>query len=494
MGITTPTIKKINVTRSNRFKRGKKIIIPKRRTLKIPNRQGSAAMEERSAAMEERSAAMEERSASMEERSASMEERSASMEKGSASMEKGSAYMEERSASMEKDSAYMEKGSAYMEKGSASMEKGSADIDNSGLDGFIVHGCNGIEFGYGRFIPEENLYDKATITTSGLTSTRNACFVLEISLTHETCRAKYKYLNNRYDQSSTNEMTRLAMTNLASLLYEPSPTLDEYNVAKTIEKIIKFKLIRPNQTGHFFVSIDAPKSPIGLARWHQDSTNISIISDKEVGNPPQRWRKLLNELGITHKVIPGKINEPIRSDFVLIEYLNEGISTAVEIKGDIDIENPNPDNIARFKTSPGSVILIENPGRKHTAPYMCKSNSKYSNSVDRDEGDKVLQTIMNEELERTLYRTQLSIIEKGQFDRISELISASGPINVNVKLDNIIPFDDISIDEYCSCDDRGAKYGERGGKRNKRKINKTRIKNKRRRSKRTQRKRRLFYK
>ena len=283
MGITTPTIKKINVTRSNRFKRGKNIIIPKRRTLKIPNRQGSAAMEERSADMEERSAAMEERSA----------------------------YMEERGASMEKGSAYM--------------EKGSASIDNSGLDGFIVHGCNGIEFGYGRFIPEENLYDKATITTSGLTSTRNACFVLEISLTHETCTAKYKYLNNRYDQSSPNEMTRLAMTNLASLLYEPSPTLDEYNVAKTIEKIIKFKLIRPNQTGHFFVSIDAPKSPVGLARWHQDSTNISIISDKEVGNPPQRWRKLLNELGITHKVIPGKINEPIRSDFVLIEYLNEGI-------------------------------------------------------------------------------------------------------------------------------------------------------------------------
>ena len=489
MGITTPTIKKINVTRSNIFKRGKKIIIPKRRTLKIPNRQGSAAMEERSAAMEERSASMEKDSASMEERSASMEERSASMEKGSAYMEKGSAYMEKGSADMEKGSASMEKGSAYMEKGSASMEKGSADIDNSGLDGFIVHGCNGIEFGYGRFIPEENLYDKATITTSGLTSTRNACFILEISLTHETCRAKYKYFNNRYDQSSPNEMTRLAMTNLASLLYEPSPTLDEYNVAKTIEKIIKFKLIQPNQTGYFFVSIDAPKSPVGLARWHQDSTNISIISDKEVGNPPQRWRKLLNELGITHKVIPGKINEPIRSDFVLIEYLNEGISTAVEIKGDIDIENP--DNIARFKTSPGSVILIENPGRKHTAPYICKSNSKYSNSVDRDEGDKVLQTIMNEELERTLYRTQLSIIEKGQFDRISELISASGPINVNVKLDNIIPFDDIPIKEYCSCD-RGAKYGERGGKRNKRKINKTRRKNKRRRSKRTQRKRRLF--
>jgi hypothetical protein len=468
MGITTPTIKKINVTRSNRFKRGKKIIIPKRRTLKIPNRQDSAAMEERSAAMEERSAAMEERIAAMEERSASME--------------KGSAYMEERSASMEK-------GSAYMEKGSASMEKGSADIDNSGLDGFIVHGCNGIEFGYGRFIPEENLYDKATITTSGLTSTRNACFILEISLTHETCTAKYKYLNNRYEQSSPDEMTTLAMSNLAGLLYNPKSNLDEYNVAKTIEKIIKFKLIQPNQTGYFFVSIDAPKSPVGLARWHQDSTNISIISDREVGNPPQRWRKLLNELGITHKIIPGKINEPIRSDFVLIEYLNEGISTAVEIQGNIDIENP--DNIARFKTRPGSVILIENPGRKHTAPYMCKSNSKYSNSVDRDEGDKVLQTIMNEELERTLYRTQLSIIEKGQIDRISELISAVAPNNVNVKRDNIIPFDDIPIKEYCSCD-RGAKYEERGGKRNKRKINKTRRKNKRRRSKRTQRKRRLF--
>jgi hypothetical protein len=376
-----------------------------------------------------------------------------------------------------------------MEQGSEATEQDSEDMDKSGPYGFIVHDCNKIQFGFGNFIPEENLYNKATTSTSGLTSTRNACFVLRIYLTDNTCVASYKYLNNRDEQSSPNEMTTLAISNLESLLYNPKQSLDEYNVAKTIEKIIKFKLVRPNQTGYFFVSIDAPNSVVGLPRWHQDSTNISIISDKEVGDPPQRWRKLLNELGITHKIIPGKLNEPIRSDFVLIEYLNDGVSTAVEIKGNVNTGNPN--DIARFNTIPGSVILIENPGRKHTAPYMCKSNSTDPNSVDRTEGDKSLQIIMDEKSERTLYRTQLTKINDEQFTAISNLISASNPpVEVNVNVKNIIPFNEISMTEYCTC--KRSNYAEYGGKRNKRKVNKTRRKNKRRRSKRTQSKRRRF--
>jgi hypothetical protein len=97
---------------------------------------------------------------------------------------------------------------------------------------------------------------------------------------------------------------------------------------------------------------------------------------------------------------------------------------------------------------------------------------------------------MDEELERTLFRTQLTIIDANQTDNINKLISDVPPINVNVKLDNIIPFNEIKMEEYCTC--KRADYAEFGGKRNKRKTNKTRRKNKRSRSKRTQRKRRRF--
>lgn len=369
----------------------------------------------------------------------------------------------------------------------------SKAIDKSGPYGFIVHDCNKVQFGFGNFTPEEELYIK--FNQIGLTSTRNACFILGISLTNETCTAAYKYLNNRdtqYPQTMTSEYIKAkteqynrAKSDLEILLYNPNQSLDEYNVAKTIEKIIKFKLIQPNQTSYFFVSIDAPNSPIGSERWHQDSTNISIISDKNVGNTQQTWRDLLNKEGITHKM--NEPSKPIRSDFVLIEYLNEGVSTTVEITGNVNTRNP--DNIARFNTIPGSVILIENPGRQHTPPYICKSNPANPNSVDRTAGDKSLQIIMDEKSERTLYRTQLTIINDTQFNNVSKMIPDIPQININVNVKDIIPFDEISMTDYCSC--KREDFAEYGGKRNKHKSNKARRKYKRRRSKRTQRKMRI---
>jgi hypothetical protein len=406
MGITTPTIKKTNITRSNSSTNGKNIIRQKG-TLKIPNKQ--------------------------------------------------------RSEYIEQD---------------------SETTDKSGPYGFIVHDCNNVEFGFGNFTPEENLYMEFPNPPPGVSSTRNACFILKIALTNETCTATYKFLNDRttdYNNIMAPEYPKMinqytaAKENLESLLYNPTLSLDQYNAAKTIEKIIKFKLIQPNEVSCFFVSIDAPKSPIGSERWHQDSTNVAIVSDKIVGNPPQRWRKWVNELGITHKN-----SQPINSDFVLIEYLNEGVSTTVEIKGNVNTSNPN--NIARFNTIPGSVILIENPGRKHTAPYICKSNSVDPNSVDRSEGNKSLQIIMDDKLERTLYRTQLTKINENQLTNVSNLIPDAPAVNINVNVKDIIPFNEIQMTEYCTC--KRSDYAEYGGKRNKRKSNKTRRKNKRRRSKR----------
>ena len=119
MGITTPTIKKANITRTNSSISGKNIIRQKG-TLKIPNRQRSE-----------------------------------------------------------------------------SMEQGNEAIDKSGPYGFIVHDCNKVEFGFGNFTPEENLYIEFENYRPGLTSTRNACFILKISLTNETCEAAYKFLNDR---------------------------------------------------------------------------------------------------------------------------------------------------------------------------------------------------------------------------------------------------------------------------------------------------------
>lgn len=409
MGITTPTIKKANITRSNSSISGKNIIRQKG-TLKIPNRQRSE-----------------------------------------------------------------------------SMEQGNEAIDKSGPYGFIVHDCNKVEFGFGNFTPEENLYMEFENYRPGLTSTRNACFILKISLTNETCEAAYKFLNDRTKDYTDimapkypemTEQYNAARENLESLLYNPTLTLDQYNVAKTIEKIIKFKLIQPNEESCFFVSIDAPKSRIGAEGWHQDNSNIIVIGNKIVGNPQQEMRHWLNQLGITHD----EKRYPIHSDYVLIEYLNDGVSTAVQINGNVNTSNP--DNIARFNTIPGSVILIENPGRKHTAPFVCKSNS-----VDRSEGNKSLQIIMEEKLERTLYRTQLTKISDDQLTKVSNLVPDAPAVNINVNVKDIIPFNEIQMTEYCTC--KRADYAEYGGKRNKRKANKTRRKNKRRRSKRTQGKRRF---
>ena len=369
---------------------------------------------------------------------------------------------------------------------SESMEQGNEAMDKSGPYGFIVHDCNKVEFGFGNFTPEENLYMDFENARPGLSSTRNACFILKIALTNESCTATYKFLNDRttdYDKIMAPKYPKMttqynaARENLESLLYNPTLTLDEYNVAKTIEKIIKFKLIQPNEVSYFFVSIDAPKSRVGFEGWHQDNSNIIVVGNKMVGNPQQEMRHWLNQLGITHKN-----SLPINSDFVLIEYLNDGVSTAVQIKGNVNTSNP--DNIARFNTIPGSVILIENPGRKHTAPYVCKSNS-----VDRAEGNKSLQIIMDEKLERTLYRTQLTKINDDQFSKVSEFMPDAAPVNINVNVKDIIPFNEIQMTEYCTC--KRSDYAEYGGKRNKRKVNKTRRKNKRRRSKRTQGKRRF---
>ena len=408
MGITTPTIKKANITRSNSSMTGKSTIRQKG-TLKIPNRQ--------------------------------------------------------RSESMPQDNEAMDKSGPY---------------------GFIVHDCNKVEFGFGNFTPEENLYMDFENARPGLSSTRNACFILKIALTNESCTATYKFLNDRTKDYNDimapkypemTEQYNAARENLESLLYNPTLTLDQYNVAKTIEKIIKFKLIQPNEVSYFFVSIDAPKPRIGFEGWHQDNLNIMVVGEEMVGNPQQKMKIWLNQLGITHKN-----SLPINSDFVLIEYLNDGVSTTVQINGNVNTSTP--DNIARFNTIPGSVILIENPGRKHTGPYVCKSNS-----VDRDEGNKSLQIIMDEKLERTLYRTQLTKITDDQLTKVSNLIPDVPVVNINVNVKDIIPFNEIQMTEYCTC--KRSDYAEYGGKRNKRKVNKTRRKNKRRRSKRTQGKRRF---
>ena len=96
---------------------------------------------------------------------------------------------------------------------------------------------------------------------------------------------------------------------------------------------------------------------------------------------------------------------------------------------------------------------------------------------------------MEEKLERTLYRTQLTKINDSQFAKVSEFMPDAASVNININVKDIIPFNEIQMTEYCTC--KRSDYAEYGGKRNKRKVNKTRRKNKRRRSKRTQGKRRF---
>ena len=340
--------------------------------------------------------------------------------------------------------------------------------ESSEPPGFVVNDCQKIAFGFGQFVPEPHDAYTLSHSTAGVTSTRNACLILNVKYDGRRYVADYTYLNNRPN----------------------SGYLDKYNVEKTVEKLIKFNLISPeSRTEHmFFVSLDVPTSKIKqTASWHQDSLNIAIIHNNIAGydkdNRPVTWMKWLETEGITyHKpswlrsvgsCILGKPCREIRkSDYVLIEYIDYGVSTTVQIDVNADVVGLASNKLARFKTSPGSVILVENTGRHHTAPYICAD--EYT-TVDRSAGDGLVQQIINEDINqkegRTLYRTQLTKIETSQYRDILTLLNS---VSNRVYIDNLPPFGEIQMDEYCNCNRKA--LGEFGGKIHKRRTNKTKRK------------------
>jgi len=192
--------------------------------------------------------------------------------------------------------------------------------------------------------------------------------------------------------------------------YNETDEIKKYKIFKAIEKIIKFNIL-PGIFG-YALFLDTPNktsSQTNTSYFHQDSPATTVLSQKS--------KELLMHMQLTH--IKTGINErtgnplfnPRNSDYTLIEYRNNCVSTAVR-------NRLIPGDYLRFWACPGTVLCIENTTQEHSTPFVINDNSM----VNRTLGDQIIteQQANNSEI-RELYRTQIIPVENGLYlDLIKE--------------------------------------------------------------------------
>ncbi len=206
---------------------------------------------------------------------------------------------------------------------------------------------------------------------------------------------------------------------------------------------ISLEVVRHKSTDNskILISYDTPFQQHRGKTYHTDS-----ISSKHL---PFNTKKLIND-------------KYVKSDYTLIEYTNDCISTTIRIP-------EQPSGIIRFLACPGTVMCIENQNQKHTGPY-------HSGESRRSMGDEILNTQVRANVTRQIYRMTVTFISDADFERITQIQSQSTIITIpdEILKEFVKPsFHVVSLDKYL----RSYKYLEHGGKhknKSKRRQNKRR--------------------
>ena len=171
-------------------------------------------------------------------------------------------------------------------------------------------------------------------------------------------------------------------------------TMQEHLVQKTVKTMLKFGFFNNGDPSYHIVTLDKPISRAnGKAQWHQDSLNLSFLQ-------PDIKQKFQPKFGL------------IKCDYIVVQYLNDGLSTCVTY-------GLPPDNsVHRVCTEHGTELVIKNDSTYHSAPMRMSNDD-----IDRTAGNKLLDKIIKDKLERTLHRTQILTLTEGYYNSTKEYYS-----------------------------------------------------------------------
>jgi hypothetical protein len=258
-------------------------------------------------------------------------------------------------------------------------EKKSKIVDNPTIHFKIEDGINLIfndktDLGIGGFEPERDYgpiekNNNTRFFPPTVTRKRNCCFILIPS------KEKALYLNSFISDQDDDNMKK-------------------YKILKTFEKIKKFD-ISPD-TYAYAVFLDTPNKNTSQQNdnyFHNDSPAITVLN--------QDVQTMLKELEITHTKKEDDKYTPKQSNYTLIEYRRDCVSTTV-------INRLDKNDYIRFWACNGTVICIENITQQHSTPFVISDD----NVIGRKPGNNtIIKHKSDNSTNRELYRTQIIPIE-----------------------------------------------------------------------------------
>jgi len=277
----------------------------------------------------------------------------------------------------------------------------------------------------------------------------------------------FAYINFTNPSNPTNikDNHKILLFKNATEYKEETPEFKKKRALKSIEKLIKFNLLREDVGAYFFFLDTALQDKLRLNTeyFHMDTPqSISL---------PASMRQLLNMGEINATIMYGPDGQPIRSkpneeypeglirtqpiysDYTILEYENDCVSTTV-------INPVNEAEIMRFWACNGTIMCINNKAGMHSTPFQFTEDTQLDiwgnsrppiqqpiNYGNYSLGNSTLQTQSTSDHERWIKRTQLVYIS---LDKIIHFLTSLGQTTLadGSSADSLCEFLDFTDAEF----------------------------------------------